>query len=83
MTPRGQLPILTPLCLDPALRRLGPQLQAHLAVQPVDPLGYDDSRSAPRVAAISLQPFQNPFDLAKGRSAKLDTDSATELSRGR
>ena len=38
MTSRGQLSILTPICLDPALRRLGPQLQAHLAVQPVDPL---------------------------------------------
>ena len=34
----GQLPILAQLCLDLALRRLVPQLQAHLAVQPVDPL---------------------------------------------
>src|SRR5262249_523070 len=28
------------------------------------------------------QPFQNSFDLAKRRSAKLDADSATELPRG-
>src|SRR5262245_54742798 len=34
----GRLPILAQLCLDPALRRLVAQLQAHLAVQPIDPL---------------------------------------------
>ena len=34
----GRLPILAQLCLNPALRRLVPQLQAHLAVQPIDPL---------------------------------------------
>src|SRR5262249_11710545 len=37
----GQLPILAQLCLDPSFRRLVPQLQAHLAVQSVDPLGVD------------------------------------------
>jgi hypothetical protein len=37
----GRLPILAQLCLDPALRRLVAQLQAHLAVQPLDPLRID------------------------------------------
>jgi hypothetical protein len=32
---RGRLPILAQLCLDPALRYLVPQLQAHFAVQPL------------------------------------------------
>jgi hypothetical protein len=54
----GQLPILTQLCLDAAIRRLVPQLQAHLAagrpashspatLRDADSTGYDDSRSAP------------------------------------
>jgi hypothetical protein len=39
-------------CLDPALRPLAPQLQAHLAVQPVDPLRIHPPLSLPKIRSV-------------------------------